>query len=80
MNQCNLFCSLLGFILLSACNTSAPTATPQENATSVAQIQIETTEIRCQDLQNPAYRQVIINTINEIRQHPRQCGQQHFSA
>ncbi len=81
MNQRNLFCSLIGFILLSACNTSATTATPQENATSsVAQIQIETTEIRCQDLQNPAYQQVIIHAINEIRQHPRQCGQQHFAA
>ena len=27
-----------------------------------------------------AYQQVIMNAINEIRQHPRQCGQQYFAA
>lgn len=37
-------------------------------------------EISCEDLQNPAYQQAILNTINQIRQQSRQCGQQYFSA
>ena len=69
------------FFILSACNANAPqTATTEENLISVPQIQIATTEIRCQDIQNPAYQQMIMNAINEIRQHSRQCGQQYFPA
>lgn len=74
-----LYCSPL-FFILSACNTNAlQTATAEENLVSVPQIQIATTEIRCQDIQNPAYQQMIINAINEIRQQGRQCGKQYFA-
>lgn len=75
-----LYCSPL-FFILSACNTNAPQTTmAEENLVSVPQIQIATTEIHCQEIQNPAYQQMIINAINEIRQQGRQCGKQYFAA
>ncbi|OJU67129.1 MAG: hypothetical protein BGN93_04260 [Acinetobacter sp. 39-4] len=79
MTHLNAFLSLSLLFFLVACNSNAPT-TSQDSAPLVAQIQKSATEIRCQDLQNPAYQQVLLDAINEIRQHPRQCGGQHFPA
>lgn len=79
MNPLKPLCSLSCLMFLSACSTSTP-ATSQQQSFSVAQINQPTASIRCQDIQNPAYQQAILNAINEIRQHPQQCGGQHFPA
>ena len=79
MSQFKVFISLPFYLFISTCGASSTTM-PQDIATPVRQIQKPTLEISCQDLQNPAYQQVIMNAINEIRQHPRQCGQQYFAA
>lgn len=68
-------------LTLFICACSANTLPmPTDTTPSIAQIQKTAIEISCQDLQNPAYQQAILNTINQIRQQPRQCGQQFFSA
>ena len=64
-------------LFISGCSISTPTHS-QENSTSISQVQKLSTEIRCEDLQNPAYQQTILQSINEIRQQARQCGQRHF--
>lgn len=79
MNLLKPLTCLTCLVLLSACSTSTP-ATSQEQSFTVAQIDKSTATIRCQDIQNPAYRQTILNAINQIRQHPRQCGGQHLPA
>ena len=79
MSQFKVFISLPFYLFISTCGASSTTM-PQDIATPVRQIQKPALEISCQDLQNPAYQQVIMNAINEIRQHPRQCGQQYFAA
>ena len=66
-------------LFISGCSISTPTHS-QENSTSISQVQKLSTEIRCEDLQNPTYQQTILQSINEIRQQARQCGQRHFSA
>lgn len=71
--------SLSCLMVLSACSTSTP-ATSQQQSLTVTQINRPSVSIRCQDIQNPAYRQAILNAINEIRKHPHQCGGQHFPA
>ncbi|RLZ10980.1 CAP domain-containing protein [Acinetobacter sp. 2JN-4] len=79
MNHLKLFIQTPVFILLTACSASS-SSIPQTTAASTTKIQKTTTEISCQDLSNPAYQQAMLNAINEIRKHPRQCGQQHFPA
>ena len=66
-------CSLLPVTLFIGACSAIPTA-------SLTQIQKTSNEISCQDLQNPAYQQAVLNTINQIRQQSRQCGQQYFPA
>lgn len=73
------------FIMITACSVSSPTlSSSQESSrlstTAVPQIQKSPIDITCQDLQNPAYQQAMLASINQIRQHPRQCGQQYFPA
>ncbi|MDP0858883.1 hypothetical protein, partial [Klebsiella pneumoniae] len=53
---------------------------PPTLSSSTPQVQKSSIEISCQDLQNSAYRQAVLNAINQIRQDSRQCGQQYFSA
>lgn len=79
MNPLKPLSSLICLMFLSACSTSTP-ATSQQQSFSIAQINQPTVSIRCQDIQNPTYQQAILNAINEIRQHPQQCGGQHFPA
>ncbi|MCU4390517.1 CAP domain-containing protein [Acinetobacter courvalinii] len=79
MNPLKPLSGLICLMFLSACSSSTP-ATSQQQSFSVAQINQPTVSIRCQDIQNPAYQQAILNAINEIRQHPQQCGGQHFPA
>ena len=71
-------------LLLSACSTHEPSSSPNSASVSphpsVPQIPKSPAEIHCQDLQNPAYQQAVIEAINQIRQHTRQCGQHSFSA
>ncbi|MDR2250237.1 CAP domain-containing protein [Acinetobacter sp.] len=74
------FSTLLPFsLILAACSLNASSMPPTLNA-STLQVQKSSIEINCQDLQNPVNQQVILNTINQIRQQSRQCGQQYFSA
>lgn len=80
MSQFKVFISLPFYLFISTCGASSTTMPQDIIATAMPQIQKPALEISCQDLQNPAYQQVIMNAINEIRQHPRQCGQQYFAA
>ncbi|MFI8011258.1 CAP domain-containing protein [Acinetobacter sp. ABJ_C4_1] len=73
-------CSLLPITLFIGACSANTLAIPTDSTTSIAQIQNNSNEISCQDLQNPAYQQAVLNTINQIRQQSRQCGQQYFSA
>ncbi|MGK8803501.1 CAP domain-containing protein [Acinetobacter seifertii] len=78
--------SLLNFSILSVCSliltacSVNSSSMPPTLSSSTPQIQKSPIEISCQDLQNPAFQQAILNTINQIRQQSRQCGQQYFSA
>ena len=64
---------------ISACSANTQDSSTQVSP-SVNQISKSAIEITCQDLQNPAYQQSILNAINEIRQHPRHCGQKLYPA
>lgn len=79
MNYLYTFLSIPLLVLLPACSSNTPSIA-QDPPPLVPQIQKPPIGIRCQDLQNPAYQQVLLDAINEIRQHPRQCGGQHFPA
>ncbi|ENX13359.1 hypothetical protein F895_02663 [Acinetobacter sp. CIP 64.2] len=79
MNYSHVFWPFALVFFLVACNSNTPT-TPQDQPPLVPQITITATEIRCQDLQNPAYQRMLLQAINEIRQHPQQCGEQYFPA
>lgn len=68
-------------LTLFICACSANTLPmPTDTTPSIAQIQKTAIEISCQDLQNPAYQQAVLDRINQVRQQSRQCGQQYFSA
>ncbi|KHN66373.1 hypothetical protein AV645_09885 [Acinetobacter calcoaceticus] len=72
--------SLLPFALfISACSVSSP-STPSDAVSVMPHTQKTAIEISCQDLQNPAYQQAVLDRINQVRQQSRQCGQQYFSA
>ncbi|ENX21935.1 hypothetical protein F892_01173 [Acinetobacter vivianii] len=79
MNHLHVLLSLPLLAFVSACSSNT-SITSQEQPPLTPQIQKMATEIRCQDIQNPAYQRVILKAINEIRQHPRQCGEQYFPA
>ena len=66
-------------LILTACSVNSSSIPPTLRS-STPQIQKSPIEISCQDLQDPAFQQAIVNTINQIRQQSRQCGQQYFSA
>ncbi|CAP00285.1 conserved hypothetical protein; putative signal peptide [Acinetobacter baumannii SDF] len=73
-------CTLLPCsLVIAACSVNS-SSTPPTLSSSTPQVQKSSIEISCQDLQNPAYRQAVLNAINQIRQDSRQCGQQYFSA
>ncbi|MDS7966356.1 CAP domain-containing protein [Acinetobacter sp. V117_2] len=73
-------CTLLpSSLVIAACSVNSSSRPPPLNS-STPQVQKSPIEISCEDLQNPAYQQAILNTINQIRQQSRQCGQQYFSA
>jgi len=73
-------CTLLPCsLVIAACSVNS-SSTPPTLSSSTPQVQKSSIEINCQDLQNPAYQQAILNTINQIRQQSRQCGPQYFSA
>jgi len=73
-------CSLLPVTLFIGACSSNTLAIPTDTTASLTQMQKASNEINCQDLQNPAYQQAVLNTINQIRQQSRQCGQQYFPA
>ncbi|MFZ5393242.1 CAP domain-containing protein [Acinetobacter seifertii] len=72
--------TLLPFSFILAAYSMNASSMPPALSTSTLQAQKSPIEISCQDLQNPAYQQAILNTINQIRKQSRQCGQQYFSA
>jgi len=66
--------SLLPFALfISACSVSSP-STPSDAVSVMPHTQKTAIEISCQDLQNPAYQQAVLDRINQVRQQSRQCG------
>ncbi|CAI3125565.1 hypothetical protein MWMV2_MWMV2_01304 [Acinetobacter oleivorans] len=73
-------CSLLPITLFIGACSANTLAISTDSTKSIAQIQKNSHEISCQDLQNPAYQEAVLNTINQIRQQSRQCGQQYFPA